>query len=330
MFAYHKGCLAHVTGDFSVDPMAAVGTAVITHAHADHARSGHGRYVAHHDCVPILRTRLGADLQVLGLEYGERVNLGTAWDAAWVSLHPAGHIVGSAQVRVEYGGEVWVVSGDYKRDADPTCVPFEVVPCDTFVTEATFGMPVFSWSHTSDVAREIYRWWTEARERGSTAILFCYALGKAQRLLAELGKVTDTPVLTHGAVEKLVRVYRDMGVSMLATEPVSGLEKKDRGTGRLVLAPPSALGSPWMKRFSRYETGFASGWMAIRGNRRRRNYDRGFVLSDHADWQGIMDTVRQTGASRVFVGHGYADTVARHLLEQGVDAGGVESLGVDS
>lgn len=302
-------------GDFHIDPWRPVPRAVITHGHGDHARLGMGAYHTTREGLPILEWRLGEQIY-MAHEYGVPFSMGRAQ----VSLHPAGHVLGSAQVRVEVDGEVWVASGDYKRQHDPTCAPFEVVRCDTFITEATFGLPVYRWPDTSEVAREIVAWRTRCGERGEAAILYCYALGKAQRVLAEIAAHTDDPVLLHGAVQAGVEVYRRAGIAMVDTLPVADTDKATDYAGRLVLAPPSAAGSPWIRRFRRAQQGFASGWMRLRGNRRRRNYDRGFVVSDHADWPDLMRTVRETGASRIIATHGNTDAIIRALNEDGIAA----------
>ena len=306
-------------GDFHIDPWRPVPRAVITHAHSDHARPGSALYFAHVDSLPLLRWRLGEDAALQPVAYGERFRLGDAW----LSLHPAGHVLGSAQVRVEVGDRVWVVSGDYKRDPDPTCAAFEVVPCDTFITEATFAFPVYRWQPAAAVAQEVLDWWDGCAARGETAVLGCYALGKAQRLLAELGALPGLRgrrVLLHGAMVPAVQIYRDAGVAMAATEAVSEQARGRELAGELVLAPPSALGTPWMRRFKAVSTGFASGWMRLRGNRRRRGFDRGFVLSDHADWPGLVETVLATGARQVLATHGSTDVLVRHLCEHGIEA----------
>ena len=302
-------------GDFHIDPWQPVPRAIITHGHGDHARSGMGQYHCATQSLPILRWRLG-EQDYRTHDYGNSFALGNAR----VSLHSAGHVLGSAQVRVEVDGETWVASGDYKRQPDPTCAAFEVVPCDTFITEATFGLPVYRWPHTAAVAREIVAWRRDCAERGEAAVLFCYALGKAQRLLAELMPFDDQPALLHGAVAAGVEVYRQSGIAMLDTRLVADEQKGADFSGQLVLAPPSAAGSPWMRRFRRAQLGFASGWMRIRGNRRRRNYDRGFVVSDHADWPDLFRTVRETGARRVIATHGNTEAIIRALQEQGIAA----------
>jgi putative mRNA 3-end processing factor len=302
-------------GDFHIDPWRPVPRAVITHGHGDHARIGMGQYHCSLQSLPILRWRLG-EQAYRAHDYGEAFELGRAQ----VSLHSAGHVLGSAQVRVEVDGEVWVASGDYKRQHDPTCAPFEVVPCDTFITEATFGLPVYRWPETAEVAREIADWRRDCGERGEAALLYCYALGKAQRVLAELLPFDDQPALLHGAIAAGVEVYRQSGVAMLETRLVADEEKGADFAGKLVMAPPSAAGSPWIRRFKRAQQGFASGWMRIRGNRRRRNYDRGFVVSDHADWPDLFRTVKETGARRVIATHGNTDAIIRALQEQGIAA----------
>jgi len=306
-------------GGFHVDPWKGVERAVISHGHGDHARWGSRAYLAAAPSVPILRRRLGEEARIEGVPFGERVRMGEVT----VSFHPAGHILGSAQVRVERGGEVWVFSGDYKRDADPTCEEFETVPCHTFITEATFALPIYRWRPAAEEAREVLAWWEANREAGRASVLFCYALGKAQRLLGELARITDPgrTVFVHGAVEPLNECYRQAGVRMLPTRPVADTTRGQSFAGELVLAPPSAGGSPWMRRFGNAGTAFASGWMRVRGTRRRRGVDRGFVISDHADWPDLLRTIAETGAERVLTTHGYSDSLARYLRERGLQAG---------
>ena len=305
-----------------VDPWRPVPRALITHAHADHARPGCGEYWAVASSEGVLRQRLGQDITLHPVDFGEELWLGQCK----VSFHSAGHVLGSAQIRLESEGEVWLVSGDYKRDDDPSCDPFEPVRCDVLITEATFGMPIYRWQSGAEVAQDIHAWWTSDRSRPT--LLFCYAFGKAQRLLAELKAIgVEEEVLLHGAVETVTRHYREAGVPMTPSRPVSELPRKDPLHGRLILAPPSAHRSSWMRRFKSPQTAFASGWMAVRGARRRRGYERGFVLSDHADWPGLLQTVRDSGARKVYVTHGQSDVLARYLREvEGVDAEPLETL----
>ncbi|MEB3321298.1 MAG: ligase-associated DNA damage response exonuclease [Synechococcaceae cyanobacterium] len=297
--------------DAWIDPWRPVPRALLTHAHADHARPGCGRYWAVGAGEGILRRRLGRAIDLRSVPYGAQLRIG----GARVSFHSAGHVLGSAQIRLEAGGESWLVSGDYKRDADPSCAPFEPVGADVLITEATFGLPIYRWRPGREVAGEILSWWRAAPERPS--LLFCYAFGKAQRQLAERAALgVEEEVLLHGAVQALMAPYREQGIPMPPTRPVSAVPREAPLAGRLVIAPPSAHRSPWMKRFPRPQTAFASGWMAVRGARRRRGFGRGFVLSDHADWPGLLRTVRQSGARQIYVTHGHAETLARYLREQ--------------
>jgi putative mRNA 3-end processing factor len=302
-------------GNFYIDPWLPVERAVITHAHADHARRGSQSYLISREGEQVFRTRLGPEAHLETVSYGET----RTFNEVKISLHPAGHILGSAQVRVEYRGEIWVVSGDYKVTPDPTCTSFEVVRCHAFITEATFGLPVYRWPAQAAIFAEVNTWWKGNQAAGKASLLFGYALGKAQRLLAGLDSAIGL-IYTHGAVERLVRDYRDSGVSLPPTLYVGDAPKNTNWSQALILAPPSAHGTPWSRRFGTSSTAFASGWMRIRGTRRRRAVDRGFVLSDHADWTQLMDTIRATGAEQIWVTHGYIPVLVRWLQEQGLDA----------
>ena len=304
-------------GDFYIDPWRQVDRAVITHGHGDHARPGHQHYLAAAIGAGILRERLGADIDLQSLQYGESI----IHHAVKLSLHPAGHVLGSAQVRLEYKGEVWVASGDYKVEADGTCAPFESVRCDTFITESTFGLPIYQWRQQAEIFADINQWWQSNADNNRTSVLFCYAFGKAQRILSGLNPAIG-PILVHGAVEPLNRVYRDAGVALSPTQYVGDISDTSQIRKSIVLAPPSAQGTSWMKRFGDYADAFASGWMQLRGTRRRRGVDRGFVLSDHADWPGLQHAIAASGAERVFVTHGQVNIMVRWLLEQGLQAQG--------
>ena len=301
-------------GDFHIDPWRPVARALITHGHADHARPGHGAYLATDLAAPVLRHRLG-EIALETLRYGEARRIG----GATVSFHPAGHVPGSAQIRVEVAGEVWVVSGDYKLEDDGLSTPFEPVRAHAFITESTFGLPVFRWQPQAVVAGQINAWWRDCAARGVTPLLGAYALGKAQRLLSLLDPGIG-PILTHGAVENTTQVLRDQGLRLPATVPVTAETKIADHKGALVLATPSAFGTPWARRFGPVSTGFASGWMQLRGVRRRRAADRGFVISDHADWDALNLAITETGAEKIFVTHGYTDIFTKWLKSKGLDA----------
>ena len=288
---------------------------MITHAHSDHARVGSSAYLAARSGLAVLQTRLGPDARIEGLEYGESRDL----NGVKISLHPAGHVLGSAQVRIEHGGEVWVVSGDYKLDPDPTCAPFEPVRCDTFITESTFGLPIYRWCTPNEIFAGVNAWWRANAAAGRASVVFAYAFGKAQRILASVDDSIG-PIVVHGAVEALNCGYRESGVRLPATRMVGELGTKENFGGALVVAPPSAQSSPWMKRFGDYSDAFASGWMAIRGARRRRAVDQGFVLSDHADWPSLNRAIEATGARRVIVTHGHTTPLVQWLNERGIEA----------
>jgi putative mRNA 3-end processing factor len=301
-------------GGFYIDPWRPVDKAIITHAHADHARTGSTRYIASSVGEGVLRSRLGS-IDLHALPYGERLKV----NDVTISLHPAGHVLGSAQVRIEHRGEVWVTSGDYKIEPDVTCAAFEPVKCHTFITESTFGLPIYTWVPAVDLFADINQWWASNAAINRASVLFCYSFGKAQRLLAGVDSSIG-PILTHGAVEPLNRAYREAGVALPETKLVSEVADKSDFSRALVLAPPSAAGSPWMKRFGEYSDAFASGWMLLRGARRRRAVDRGFVMSDHADWPGLNVAIKASQASTVYVTHGYVPVMVRWLQEQGLEA----------
>ncbi len=261
----------------------------------------------------LLRTRVGEDASIQTAGYGESLR----FNDVTVSLHPAGHILGSAQVRIERGGEVWVVSGDYKLAPDPTCAPFEPVRCHTLVTESTFALPIFRWADGRETVAAIEAWWRDNQEAGKASVIFAYPIGKAQRILAEIDSSIG-PLVCHGGVERINAIYRGQGIALPVSAELSEFRRA------LILAPPSAVGSPWMRRFAPASTAMASGWMRIRGPRRRRALDRGFVLSDHADWPALLSAIDTTGAENVWVTHGYRGPLARWLQEHGKAAEAIE------
>ncbi len=302
-------------GGFYIDPWLPVDKAILTHAHADHAYRGNGSYLVVSECEALARIRLDPEAVITNQKYGAV----TSMNGVKISFHPAGHILGSAQVRVEYKGEVWVTSGDYKLTPDPTCAAFEPVKCNYFITEATFGLPIYRWPQPEAIFSEINEWWRRNRERGKASVIFAYSLGKAQRVLNGIDR-TNGPIFTHGAVERLTQVYRDAGVELPPTTYAGGVTNKKEFAGSLIVAPPSAQASTWLRRFGAQSTGFASGWMMVRGARRQRAVDRGFVLSDHADWPELQTAIRATQADTVYVTHGFASELVRWLNETGMNA----------
>ncbi len=306
-------------GGFFIDPWRPVDRAVITHAHADHARPGHAHYLSSTRGAGVLRARLGA-INLQTAAWGERVPIGDVG----LSLHPAGHVLGSAQVRIEHRGRVWVASGDYftsgAGDANPSCDAFEPVRCDCFITESTFGLPIYRWRLQSEVFAEINAWWQANANVGRTSLLLGYSFGKAQRLLAGVDNSIG-PIVVHGAVEPLNRAYREAGIVLPATKLLDEMSDRTDRNRALVIAPPAVLGSAWARRLGDFSDAFASGWMQLRGARRRQGVDRGFVLSDHADWPGLQNAIRATGAQRIIVTHGYESVMVRWLQAQGLQAG---------
>ncbi|HEX6280386.1 MAG TPA: ligase-associated DNA damage response exonuclease [Pyrinomonadaceae bacterium] len=303
-------------GDFFIDPWKPVKLAVVTHAHSDHAYRGNANYLVPKEGELISRARLGDEAAIQTLPYREPLDI----NGVRVSFHPAGHILGSAQVRIEYKGEIWVVSGDYKLTPDPTCEPFEPVKCHHFITEATFGLPVYRWQRTEKVFADISEWWRRNQDRGKASVIFAYSLGKAQRILSGID-TSIGPIFTHGAVERLTQAYRESGVRLPKTTYAGSVENKKEFAGSLIVAPPSAQQAVgWLRRFGSHSTGFASGWMAVRGARRQRAVDRGFVLSDHADWPELMTAIKSAEAETVYVTHGFSPEVVRWLNENGQHA----------
>ena len=304
-------------GNFYIDPSAKVENAVITHAHSDHARRGSETYFSTISGEPLVRTRLGKNIKTKTFAFGEKFSLGPVT----LSFHPAGHILGSAQVRMEYNSEVWVASGDYKRDADPTCEPFESVKCDVFVTEATFGTPAYAWNKDADLGSEIFAWWKENERAGINSVLFAYSLGKAQRVLGLLAPHAHKPIICHSASTPLTDCYRAQGVKLATTRCFSTVEKHEKFKGELFLLPQSFLsGDQSGVLGENYKTAFASGWMATENRPGYTSYDKGFLLSDHADWNDLIRTVTETGAKKVFVQHRGHGALVRHLNKMGIKA----------
>ena len=298
--------------DVYIDPWKPVKRALITHGHADHSRPGHQHYLCTDLAKPVIKYRLGSHVKIESVPFGAPKTI----NGVRFSFHPAGHIIGSAQIRVEYKGEIWVISGDYKTEDDGLCKAFEPVQCHHFISECTFGLPVYTWKEQSEIAGEINQWWLQNQEEGKVTFLAGYSLGKAQRLLHILDPSIG-PIFTHGAVENVNTVIRNQGIQLPETKRVVTGMKRDQFEGALVMGPPSAMNSTWLRQFKTVSVGIASGWMALRGARRRRGADRGFILSDHADWKGLNEAVAATGAENIYVTHGYTNSFGKWLSEQG-------------
>lgn len=313
LLAFNANGIYCAAADVYLDPWRKVDRAIISHGHADHSRWGNKKYITHHHNIPIMKHRLG-EIDVVGKAYGESFTINNVK----FSLHPAGHVIGSSQIRVEHKGEVWVFTGDYKDEADGVCMPFEAVKCHTFITECTFGLPAFKWKPQAEVMQDINQWWAENKAEGRTSVLFGYSLGKAQRLLKhlnpEIGKI-----YTHGAIENMTDVLREI-VDFPETTRVTRDTTKKELNGNLVLAPPSAHGGTWIRKMVPYATASASGWMTFRGARRRRAIDKGFVMSDHCDWDGLLNSIKATNCEKVICTHGYTTIFSKYLRELGYDA----------
>jgi putative mRNA 3-end processing factor len=296
-----------------IDPKKAVPRAIITHGHSDHARPGHRWALTSASGAPLVRARIGQKTPLESLPFGETRRIGDAW----ISLHPAGHLLGSAQVRIEVGGRVAVVTGDYKRGADPTCEPFEPVPCHLLVTETTFGLPLYRWPSSESIRDEIDAWWAENQARGLGSVILAYSLGKAQRVLAMLDRRRG-PILCHGAVRPFIRPYLDAGIDLPDAPHVNAGQLRAHQGRMMVIAPPGAMNTTWMRRLGPVKIAMASGWMLLRGKRRRPGVDRGFVLSDHVDWPELLQTVADCQPEELWAAHGYREEVARYFREKGL------------
>jgi putative mRNA 3-end processing factor len=301
-------------GDFYVDPWRPVERAVITHAHSDHARWGSRLYLSQHQTKPILQQRLGPN-QYQSVNWNETVYI----NGVRVSFHPAGHIIGSGQVKIEHQGEIWVVSGDYKLENDGLSGQFEPVKCHHFITESTFGLPIYKWKPQEEIYSSIKNWVSNNKAAGKTSVLIAYSLGKAQRLLLPLAEVTET-IFVHGAVFNIHMALVNAGIKLPFVERITPETPKEKLKGAVVIAPSGAEGSPWIRRFAPYEIGICSGWMQVRGNVRRKNADAGFTLSDHADWPGLIEACKATEAECIYVTHGFQSVFSRYLNQLGIES----------
>ena len=322
----NKGLLVHTAlglycpkADVYLDPWKPVKKAILSHGHADHARWGSSSYLCTPTAAPVIKYRLG-DINLETLPFGEEKLI----NGVSFSFHPAGHILGSAQIKVSYKGEIVVFSGDYKTANDGFSEAFEPVKCHTFITESTFGLPVYHWQDQKWVFNEMEEWCKNNRNNGQLSILYGYSLGKAQRILQGLPESVG-PIFTHSTIEAVLNVMRNQGVSLKNTIPVNEhLTRADLLSG-VIIAPPAVQNSNWLKKFEPIRNGVVSGWMALRGARRRRNADKGFVLSDHADWEGLNEAISLTGAENVFVTHGYTDILSKWLVDKGLNAHPLET-----
>ena len=299
-------------GNFYIDPWKPVDRAVITHGHSDHASFGHGSYLCHTYTKPILELRLGPNnYETTG--WNETIYI----NGVKLSMHPAGHIIGSSQIRLEYNNEVWVVSGDYKVEDDGISGKFEPIKCNTFITESTFGLPIYKWKPQQEIYNDIITWISKNKENGRASILLAYSLGKAQRVLQAIKETTQT-IYAHGAIYNMQQTLIDAGWKLTPVVRITPETPKELLKESVVIAPPGAESTAWMKKFYPYSVGVCSGWMQVRGNARRRNADAGFALSDHADWGALLESVKATGAEKVFVTHGFQSAFSRYLNEANI------------
>jgi putative mRNA 3-end processing factor len=302
-------------GGFYIDPWKPVKNAIITHGHSDHARWGNENYLCHSHALHILKARLGEDTNVQTINYNEDIYM----NGVKVSFHPAGHIVGSAMIRVEHKGEVWLASGDYKTEEDGISTPLEAVKCHHFISETTFGLPIYKWLPQEKIFEGINKWWLTNRRQKVASVIFAYSLGKAQRILCNVDKNIGN-IYLHGAVANMNQAIEKAGIKLPFAEKITAETDKNLFPGSLIIAPPSAMSTPWMNKFRPYSTAIASGWMTLRGARRRKAADRGFILSDHADWDGLLSTIEATGAENIYLTHGYTAAFARFLADLGLNA----------
>ena len=310
-------------GDFHIDPVRPVKRAVITHGHSDHARPGHGAVLATQETLDMMRLRYGDNFagSTQAIAYGEELKLGDVR----VKFHPAGHVLGSAQIAVSCKDTCIVASGDYKDAPDPTCAPFEVVPCDVFITEATFGLPVFRHGDAADEIKKLLASVALFPERAH--LVGAYSLGKAQRVIALLRLAGyDAPIYLHGAMEKITRYYESRGMALGDLRAVKGMKKADLA-GTITLAPPSATSDIWTRRFPDPVTAFASGWMRVRARARQGGVELPLVISDHADWDGLTATIDATGAGEIWVTHGQEDALVHWCTAKGLAARPLDLVG---
>lgn len=301
-------------GDFYIDPWLPVNIAIITHGHADHARSGMGTYFCHHFTVPILKSRIGPHIHVIGLAY----DTARIINGVTVSLHPAGHIIGSAQVRLEYKGKVVVISGDYKIQDDGLSTPFEPVKCHEFVTESTFGLPIYNWKPIPVLNQEMQQWISYNQSIGKTSVFIGYSLGKAQRIMQAVKDMGN--IYVHYSIQKLNEAYKAVGITLPDYQTMDMRESLKHLDQQIVILPPSLLDTHAIKKIPNMAYAICSGWMQVRGARRWRSADAGFAISDHADWSGLLAAIKATEAEHVYVTHGQTASFSKYLNEIGISS----------
>lgn len=301
-------------GNFYLDPWMPVDYAVITHGHADHARPGMGKYLCHKHSIPILKLRIGNDINIQGLDYGEPLNI----NGVTLSLHPAGHITGSAQVRIEYKGNVLVYTGDYKIQDDGLSAPFELVKCHELITESTFALPVYNWLPVEEMEQKIQQWVLSNKEQAMTSVLVGYSLGKAQRIMKAVQGIGK--IYVHSSIGKTNEAMTSVGIKLPAYEVLDFTGNMKPVRGEIVVVPPALMDSNMIRRVPDRLVAYCSGWMQVRGARRWRAADAGFAISDHADWKGLTDVVKNSGAEKVYITHGQVDVFSKYLNETGINA----------
>lgn len=314
-----KGILC-IPGRFYIDPWKPVDYALITHGHADHAKNGMQKYLCHHFTKPILYSRIGRDIQCESVNYNEPILI----NGVRVSFHPAGHIIGSSQIRMEYKGFISVVSGDYKIQEDGLSTPFEPVVCHEFVSESTFGLPIYRWQSVAEQEDQLKRWVLSNKKNGKTSVFVGYSLGKSQRIMQALKEFDDLYV--HYSIAKLNEAYESVGIALPKYTVADLREDKKHLNGKIVIVPPALVDNPALKKIPNLAYAICSGWMQIRGARRWRSADAGFAISDHADWQGLIAAIKATKAEKVYITHGQTAVFSRYLNEIGINANEVQTV----
>jgi len=297
--------------DIWIDPYKPVKRALITHAHMDHFTFGCDEYISTYETAIILKERIESEINIRTYDYGKEFKI----NGIKISFHPSGHILGSSQIKFNFAGEVWLITGDFKRDQDDTCKKFEKVKTDFLISESTFGLPIFKWEKPQKTAAEIAKWITSSPEK--TSILFCYSLGKAQRLINEISKTNfRNKIYSHSSIYKMNKCYKKLGINIIDTNKFDKTEKIDTLKSNLILLPPALNNSSYLNKLKNIQTGFASGWMSIRAFRKRAGYDKGFAISDHADWMAILKTIEESEAKNVFFHHGDSESLKKYLREK--------------